>query len=173
MNFSCITRTTFEIEFDSRQMIFKESLSPSCVLGDDDDDSTESTFYEEDCTSLVLDDDYFDDESSASTCSNNSSSSSSSSLSSSSSSGSSSSCSSESSVPMAPSRRAVTSRFGDEDSIVLARARSQPPASPDQERDQEEMTVSLLLEGLTIEFELPLKPLEGENGLFYPAAAAA
>jgi hypothetical protein len=162
MNFSCITRTTFEIEFDSRQMIFKESLSPSCVLGDDDDDSTESTFYEEDCTSLVLDDDYFDDDSSASTCSSNSSNSSSSS-----------SCSRESSVPMAPSRRAVTSRFGDEDSIVLARARSQPQASPDQERDQEEMTVSLLLEGLTIEFELPLKPLEGENGLFYPAAAAA
>jgi hypothetical protein len=166
MTISPITPTPFEIEFDSCNMMFKESLSSTCFSGpehEDDLSSTESTFYGEDCTSVAFDDDYFDDDGSASTCSSNSTSSSSSS----------SSSSSESSFSMAPtSRGAVVPRLGDEDSIVLARRRSQQQrtSTEQQEQDQEEITVALL-EGLTI--EIPLIPLEGEYDLFYPAAAAA
>jgi hypothetical protein len=160
MTIACTTPTLFEIEFDARNMNFKDSYA--CFLGDDEDYSTESTFYGEDCTSVAFDDDYFDDDSSASTCSSNSNSTSCSS----------SSCSSDSCDLTAPSGRAVTSRFGDEDSIVLARARSQPQASTEHEQDQEDIA-AFLLEGLTIEFELQLKPLQGENDIFYPAAAAA
>jgi hypothetical protein len=132
-------------------------------LRDDEDDSTESTFDGEDCTSVVFDEDCFDDDGSTSTYSSNSNSTSCSSRRS----------SNESSVLMAPSRRAVTSRFGDEDSLVLARARSQPQASTEQEQYYPEDIAAFLLEGLTIEFELPLKPLEGESDVYYPASAAA
>jgi hypothetical protein len=163
MNISRITPTPFEIEFDSFNIVFKESLSSSCFLAHENEDdlsSIESTFYGEDCTSVAFDDDYFDDDGSASTCSSNSSSS---------------SCSSsESSSSMAPtSRGAAVPRLGEEDSVVLARSRSlqqQRASTEQQEQDPEEITVAFL-EGLTI--EIPLKPLEGEYDLFYPAAAAA
>jgi hypothetical protein len=170
MTISRITPTPVEIEFDSCNMVFKESLCSSCFLAhehEDDLSSIESAFYGEDCTSVAFDDDYFDDDGSASTCSSSSNSSSTSSSSSS-------SCSSsESSLSMAPtSRGAAESRLGEEDSVVLARRRSQQQlaSTEQQEQDQEEITVAFL-EGLTI--EIPLKPLEGEYDLFYPAAAAA
>jgi hypothetical protein len=176
MTISSITTTSFEIEFVSCNMVFKESLSSSCFLAheqEDDLSSTESTFYGEDCTSIAFDDDYFDDDGSASTCSSSSNSNSSRTSTSTSSSSSSSCSSSETSISMAPtSRGAVVPRLGDEDSIVLARRRSQQQrtSTEQHEQDQEEITVALL-EGLTI--EIPLRPLEGEYDLFYPAAAAA
>jgi hypothetical protein len=165
MTIPSFTPTPFEIEFDSRHLLFKESLSSSCFFGhqDDEDDlsSTESTFHGEDCLSVSFDDDYFDDDGSASTCSSNSLSSSSSS-----------SCSSsESSISMAPSTRRALTPFGEEDSIVLARGRSQHRSPTDQQEQDQEENTSSLLEGLT--FEIPLKPLESKIDRFYPAAAAA
>ena len=168
-----ISTVTFEIEFDPRHLMFKGALSSSSclVLGKDDDDSSiESTFYGEDCSKSVVsfDDDYFNDDCSCSSGDSDSDSSCSSS--------SSTSSDGSSGGSILPSGRAIPRLFGDEDSIVHARRRSEQRASSMEQQDQEGITVIsrlALLEGRTI--EIPLKQLEGENDdqLFITAAAAA
>jgi hypothetical protein len=192
--------TPFEIEFDTCQFIIDES-SP-WTFDDEDDLSIESTFYGEDCISLVvsLAGNFLDDGSSisASTVSSSSSSSSGSSLGSftklnracldigeddslvvarrhaaqrrvSPEHGQDSNLTSFLEVLSSSCRRFIIYRPSRDESDYMV------PLQISSDRDQGQQAIvtatASFLDGFTI--EIPLKPLEGEDDLFHPAAAAA
>jgi hypothetical protein len=183
--------TPFEIEFDSCHFIIDESSS--WTFDDEDDLSVESTFYGEDCTSLTasLDGDYLNDDGSTSvstfsgsslrsfaklnqTCR---------------------AIGEDDSLVLSRRRsaqRRVSPERGQEANLTsflevlsnrsfgINRASREGsdymvPLQMSSERDQAQYAIvtatASFSDGFT--FEIPLKPLEGEDDLFYPAAAAA